>query len=186
MPDWQATAKLVKTISENYKLPYYTISPTYSICTNHGYLAGEQFICPYCGETAEVYSRITGYYRPVRHWNDGKAEEYNDRRTYGLEACQVEQENFQEAAKHAVDEHRMILITSKNCPNCHVAKKYLENHVIEILEAEENAELVQQYQIRTAPTLLVLEGNDHKVCMGLSGIRKHIETNLTHEDKMVV
>lgn len=82
LPDWQAAAKLVKTISDHYRLPYYTISPTYSVCPNHGYLAGEQTTCPHCGEKTEVYSRITGYYRPVQNWNDGKAQEYRDRKVY--------------------------------------------------------------------------------------------------------
>ena len=74
LPDWQAAAKLVRTIAENYKLPYYTLSPTYSVCKTHGYLNGEQFVCPHCGEPTEVYSRITGYYRPVQNWNIGKTQ----------------------------------------------------------------------------------------------------------------
>ncbi len=76
MPDWKAAANLVRKIAENYRLPYYTISPTYSICAEHGYIAGEHFTCPVCGAKAEVYSRITGYYRPVQNWNDGKTQEY--------------------------------------------------------------------------------------------------------------
>jgi ribonucleoside-triphosphate reductase len=84
LPDWQAAAKLVRTIAENYKLPYYTLSPTYSVCKTHGYLNGEQFVCPHCGEPTEVYSRITGYYRPVQNWNIGKTQEYRDRREYVL------------------------------------------------------------------------------------------------------
>ncbi len=64
----------MRKIAENYKLPYYTISPTYSVCKNHGYIAGEHFTCPECGGQTEVYSRITGYYRPVQNWNDGKAQ----------------------------------------------------------------------------------------------------------------
>ena len=74
----------MRTIAENYRLPYYTLSPTYSVCKNHGYLAGEQWTCPKCGEEAEVYSRITGYYRPVKNWNDGKAQEYKDRTVYDV------------------------------------------------------------------------------------------------------
>ena len=85
LPDWQAAARLVRTIAENYKLPYYTLSPTYSICREHGYLAGEHFTCPICGKKAEVYSRITGYYRPVQNWNEGKSQEYKDRKTYCME-----------------------------------------------------------------------------------------------------
>lgn len=85
MPDWKAAATMVRTIAENYKLPYYTMSPTYSICRNHGYLSGELYYCPDCGEKTEVYSRITGYYRPVQNWNDGKAQEFKKRKTYDFE-----------------------------------------------------------------------------------------------------
>ena len=84
LPDWTSTASLVRKIAENYKLPYYTISPTYSVCKDHGYIAGEHFTCPECGGQTEVYSRITGYYRPVQNWNDGKAHEFKDRRTYNI------------------------------------------------------------------------------------------------------
>lgn len=84
MPDWKAAANLVRTIAENYKLPYYTMSPTYSICKSHGYLIGEHFTCPVCGEKAEVYSRITGYYRPVQNWNEGKTQEYKNRTAYDI------------------------------------------------------------------------------------------------------
>lgn len=82
MPDWKAAANLVKKIAYNFKLPYYTLSPTYSICEEHGYIAGEHFTCPHCGGATEVYSRITGYYRPVRNWNDGKSSEFENRKTY--------------------------------------------------------------------------------------------------------
>jgi len=85
LPDWKAAANLVRKIAENYKLPYYTISPTYSVCKDHGYLTGEQYTCPICGEKTEVYSRITGYYRPVQNWNDGKAQEFKDRKVYNVE-----------------------------------------------------------------------------------------------------
>ena len=82
LPDWKAAASLVRKIAENYKLPYYTMSPTYSVCKDHGYLSGEHFTCPICGQKTEVYSRITGYYRPVQNWNDGKTQEFKDRKTY--------------------------------------------------------------------------------------------------------
>ena len=82
LPDWKAAAKLVKTISDNYRLPYYTLSPVYSVCRDHGYLSGEQKVCPHCGKKTEIYSRITGYYRPVSNWNDGKLQEYKDRVLY--------------------------------------------------------------------------------------------------------
>lgn len=73
---------LVRAIAQNFHLPYYTISPTYSVCPDHGYLSGEQYVCPHCGKEAEVYSRITGYYRPIRNWNDGKQQEFKDRTEY--------------------------------------------------------------------------------------------------------
>jgi len=82
LPDWKAAANLVRKIAENYKLPYYTMSPTYSVCREHGYITGEKFTCPVCGKSTEVYSRITGYYRPVQHWNAGKRLEYDLRRPY--------------------------------------------------------------------------------------------------------
>lgn len=84
LPDWKAAATLVRKIAENYKLPYYTLSPTYSVCKNHGYIAGEVYECPCCHEETEVYSRITGYYRPVKNWNDGKSQEFADRVEYDL------------------------------------------------------------------------------------------------------
>ena len=84
LPDWRAAATLVRKIAENYKLPYYTLSPTYSVCRDHGYLSGEQYACPICGQKTEVYSRITGYYRPVQNWNDGKAQEFRDRKLYDI------------------------------------------------------------------------------------------------------
>ena len=84
LPDWQSAMKLVRKIAENYKLPYYTISPTYSVCTEHGYISGEHEECPICGNKTEVYSRITGYYRPIALWNDGKTEEYKTRLEYAV------------------------------------------------------------------------------------------------------
>ncbi|MDI6603742.1 MAG: ribonucleoside triphosphate reductase [Thermoanaerobacteraceae bacterium] len=73
---------LVKKIAYNYKIPYYTITPTFSICTDHGYISGEHFECPYCGKDCEVYSRVVGYYRPVRNWNEGKRKEFQDRKEF--------------------------------------------------------------------------------------------------------
>ena len=82
LPDWQAAATIVRKIAENYQLPTYTISPTYSVCKTHGYINGEHYTCPQCGDDAEVYSRITGYYRPVQNWNIGKKQEFKDRKEY--------------------------------------------------------------------------------------------------------
>lgn len=81
-PSTIATKKLVRCIAENYSLPYYTITPTFSICPNHGYIPGKHERCPQCGEECEVYSRIVGYLRPVEQWNKGKQQEFADRKTF--------------------------------------------------------------------------------------------------------
>ena len=85
MPDPQAAKLLVRRIAENFRIPYYTLTPTFSICPDHGYLSGEHWNCPLCGKRCEVYSRIVGYYRPVQNWHVGKQEEFRERRTYAPE-----------------------------------------------------------------------------------------------------
>lgn len=96
LSDWQNAALLVRKISDNYKLPYYTISPTYSVCPNDGYISGEVYKCPKCGAVTEVYSRITGYYRPVKNWNAGKTQEFKDRKTYCVEDNKKPMDTVQE------------------------------------------------------------------------------------------
>ena len=164
LPDWNAAAKLVRTIAENYKLPYYTLSPTYSICREHGYLAGEQFKCPYCGKDAEVYSRITGYYRPVQNWNDGKMQEYKDRTEYTnldfsshKKATKAEKTEKESTGNNAIGlKDGMYLFTTKTCPNCKIAKMLLSDTDYTAIDAEENPELSKQYGILQAPTLLII------------------------------
>ena len=157
LPNWQSAAKLVRVIAENYKLPYYTLSPTYSICKNHGYLAGEHFICPECGEKAEVYSRITGYYRPVQNWNEGKLQEYKDRKVYRSDVSELERQGrrqshnmnrMSDAELHLNDdllEDGYYLFTTKTCPNCKAAKQVLSDVTYVPVDAEENAELAVEY-----------------------------------------
>lgn len=80
--DVEVCKQLVKKIAHNYQVPYFTLSPTFSICKNHGYIRGEHFSCPRCSEETEVYSRIVGYYRPVQNWNPGKKSEFNHRKLF--------------------------------------------------------------------------------------------------------
>ena len=190
LPDWQAAASLVRKIAENYKLPYYTMSPTYSICKNDGYLAGEQKICPKCGEATEVYSRITGYYRPVQNWNDGKAQEFKQRRTYdigrsrlhGARRVQPEaQAETREAAAEAPAPReekpsQAILFARVTCPNCRIAEAQLTKagFPFEKRIAEENVELVRQYGVKGAPTLVVVNGDKVDRFYGVPEIKQYL------------
>ena len=161
LPDWQAAASLVRKIAENYKLPYYTLSPTYSVCKNDGYLAGEQFTCPHCGESAEVYSRITGYYRPVQNWNDGKSQEYQDRKTYQVSGAAqphaaAPAEEVRETAPVSGKADRYTLFVTATCPNCRAVKPLLQKAGVpyEEKDAAQYAEEAKALGLRQAPTLV--------------------------------
>ena len=180
MPDWTSTASLVRKIAENYKLPYYTISPTYSVCKDHGYIAGEHFTCPECGGQTEVYSRITGYYRPVQNWNDGKSQEYRERREYD-----VEHHSTWPGAKEKAEEKAapccgvLKLFTTRTCPNCAMAKEQLNSIglVYEVIDAEEHPELAMQYSLRQAPTLIVEKDGEVQKFAGIANVLKFVDAN---------
>ncbi len=159
MPDWKAAATLVRKIAENYELPYYTLSPTYSICQEHGYLSGEVYKCPVCGRRTEIYSRITGYYRPVQNWNVGKSEEFKERREYDIASSKLRHPRKQNAAQAAETEKKdeILLFTTKTCPNCPNAKRQLQAANIEytLVDAEDQAALSEKYGIKSVPTLVV-------------------------------
>lgn len=162
LPDWKAAATLVRKIAENFTLPYYTLSPTYSVCKDHGYIAGEAFSCPTCGGKTEVYSRITGYYRPVLNWNDGKSQEYKDRVVYNIATSVVKRskalsEAAQDEAPAAGANDAVLLFATKTCPKCKVAQSLLDKAGVEYtkLYVEENEELAKNLGLRQAPTLVV-------------------------------
>ena len=185
LPDWKAAASLVRTIASNYKLPYYTLSPTYSICKEHGYLAGEVKVCPHCGAKTEVYSRITGYYRPVQNWNDGKLQEYANRTEYDIDRSSLKRptrsvvtlSNFAEDVEVKVEQPQDIkyLFTTKTCPNCKLVKEYLKNVPYVTIDAEENMELARRYGVMQAPTLVVVNGDSHKKYVNASNIKKYVD-----------
>lgn len=192
LPDWKSTAKLVRTIAENYKLPYYTISPTYSICKEHGYISGEHFKCPKCGQPAEVYSRITGYYRPVQNWNDGKLQEFSQRKTYDIanssyhgvnqhivsDTCCGEQDvRVQADPNFKKNDGEILLFTTKTCPNCKMAKMMLDKAGIKytIIDAEDQKDLTQKYGVKKAPTMLVANGQGYDRYENASFIKKFVE-----------
>ena len=183
LPSWQSCMNLVRKIAENYRLPYYTMSPTYSVCRHHGYITGEVYSCPHCGEPTEVYSRITGYYRPVKNWNVGKTQEFMDRKVYDPErsvlAHEAHEECACEEAKAPVVDH-LMLFTTKTCPNCKMVKMMLakENITnIEMIDAEENADLTISLGITRAPTLLVPNEEGYDAYTNASEIKGWIEAN---------
>ena len=184
LPSWQSAAALVRKIAENYRLPYYTISPTYSICKEHGYIVGEQFKCPICGAPAEVYSRITGYYRPVKNWNDGKSQEFEDRVTYKIDDkdCACKKEELKKTKKKSSKKAstKAMLFVTKTCPNCQIAKRVLDEAGIsyDVIDAEENNELTNEFEVTQAPTLITKDGE--KIA-NASNITKYAEESKVTE-----
>ena len=172
LPDWKAAANLVRKIAENYELPYYTLSPTYSVCKDHGYISGEQFTCPICGNKTEVYSRITGYYRPVQNWNDGKTQEFKDRKLYDLTKSRFVMKvkgsdlgitaGKEETQQPEPAQSQNLLFTTHTCPNCQIAIRALDQAGVGYtrIYAEDEPELAKQYGIVAAPTLVLADGRE--------------------------
>ncbi|MBE6971785.1 MAG: ribonucleoside triphosphate reductase [Ruminococcaceae bacterium] len=182
LPDWKAAAQLVRKIAENYKLPYYTLSPTYTICTDHGYISGEAYTCPECGKKTEVYSRITGYYRPVQNWNDGKSQEFKDRKVYDISRSTLTHTGplnppaaASAAAAPEAEVQEILMFATKTCPNCKQAEKLLGDAGIAYRKVmvEDNKDLAVSYGIRQAPTL-VIPGEQPELLIGVGAVRKFI------------
>ena len=178
LPDWKAAANLVRKIAENYRLPYYTLSPTYSVCKNHGYIVGEKYVCPYCGEHTEVYSRITGYYRPVQNWNDGKRQEFEMRTEYKVqnENATSSDNKVTETADTKTKASKIMLIGTKTCPNCKLAIAKLEeaNVPFEKIYAEDNIELAMSFGVKQVPALVLSDGDTFERVVNVSNIIKWI------------
>jgi len=182
LEDWKATMNLVRKIAENYKLPYYTMSPTYSVCATHGYLPGENKECPHCGGRTEIYSRITGYYRPVNNWNDGKSQEYKERKTYDISKSEfthtsgIQKEKCEcNTPKETIE--KPILFTTPTCPNCKMAKMLLKNAGIDyaMVDATEEKDTCVKFGVKNAPTLLVPDKDSYIKLENASEIKKYIE-----------
>jgi len=186
LPSWKAAMNLVKKISDNYRLPYYTISPTYSVCAQHGYIPGEVYECPKCHNATEVYSRITGYYRPVKNWNVGKAKEFKERKTYNI-SSKILNQNIQVKPQEELNhleideqvyeqksnkEYKYLLFTTPTCPNCKMIKKLLEENGIkyDLIDATTNQDLVEKYEVESAPTLIVFEANNEQEYKTVSNV----------------
>ena len=183
LPDWRAAASIIRKIAENYKLPYYSLSPTYSVCKEHGYLAGEHFTCPKCGKPAEVYSRITGYYRPVNNWNDGKSQEYKERKTYNI-ANSVLTHTGPKQAACACEEKTTValndgvyLFASATCPNCKIAETLLgkANIAYKKVLAQENVALTESLGIKQAPTLVHVKDGEFTKYTMVANIKEFIK-----------
>ncbi len=189
LPDWKAAADIVRKIASNYRLPYYSISPTYSVCCNHGYIAGEEYSCPDCGNDTEVYSRITGYYRPVQNFNDGKAQEFKDRKVYDIFNSSLKKEErtvdhahcacgCEEKSVAADKDAKFVLFATKTCPKCKIAAQLLEKAGIayEKLFVEENVELATELGLKQAPTLVIYKGDVAEKIADLPAIKTFIES----------
>ncbi len=187
LPSYKSCMNLVRKIAENYHIPYYTMSPTYSVCKEHGYLDGEQYVCPKCGSKTEVYSRITGYYRPIQNWNDGKTEEYKNRKEYNLKNSHLthdvnkdlkieEEQKCEECCDTKVEE--ALLFGTKTCPNCKMAKMLLDKAHIkyQFVDAEENVELTRKFNVKKAPTLIVPAKDGYSSFENASNIKGYIES----------
>lgn len=189
LPDWKAAANLVRKIAENYKLPYYTLSPTYSVCTEHGYLPGEQYVCPKCGKKTEVYSRITGYYRPVQNWNDGKAQEFKDRKVYDISKSMLTKHNMKHHDSDADQEKCSctynkqadvpVLFATETCPNCKLAAQWLDKAGIDYVKlfVSEHQDEAKALGLKQAPTLVVKDGDETIKYAGVAAIKKYIDSN---------
>lgn len=183
LQNWKSAAELVRKIAENYRLPYYTMSPTYSVCKNHGYICGEAWTCPECGAETEVYSRITGYYRPIKNWNEGKSKEYQMRKEYDVEHhnCCLPKKKCEEKDNECKcdDKDGILLFGTKTCPNCSSAKKILDKNNIEykFIDAEEEVELTKNFNVKQAPTLVEIKKGKVTVIANLSNIKKYAENN---------
>ncbi len=185
LADWKVTANLVRKIAENYRLPYYTISPTYSICKEHGYLSGEQNVCPKCGRQTEVYSRITGYYRPVQNWNAGKTQEFKDRKEYIIERSVLKhgaplpkKEETCVQNQILVSDARTILFATPTCPNCKIAVPMLEKAGLpfEKIYANDQPDLAKSFGVMQAPTLVIFDGKDYQKYTGVSEIKSYVSS----------
>jgi len=176
--DPEACKALVKKIAYNYRLPYYTVTPTFSVCNDHGYLRGEHFHCPQCGSEAEVYTRIVGYYRPVQNWNKGKKEEYKERTEFVSDGTPLEIAapslaiNAQLGASvnaNTVSKKTKIqaykFFYSDTCPNCPPVKDYITKLEVagEIYNAStrEGLQEAQKYNIFSVPTVLLMDNQNN-------------------------
>jgi ribonucleoside-triphosphate reductase len=188
LPDWKAAANLVRKIAENYRLPYYTMSPTYSVCKNHGYIVGEVPVCPDCGAQTEVYSRITGYYRPVQNWNDGKTQEFKDRVVYDIQRSKLthdgpmktieykesavanaapKAETVQEKASDtevASSNGLPTMYTKDHCPKCKGAEQRFRLSNIEYNEVNcsQNMDIARELNILQTPTIIDPDGTRYE------------------------
>ncbi|MCR5303507.1 MAG: ribonucleoside triphosphate reductase [Lachnospiraceae bacterium] len=199
LPDWKSAASLVRTIAENYKLPYYTLSPTYSVCRTHGYIQGEEYTCPICGKKTEVYSRITGYYRPVQNWNEGKLEEFRHRKVYRIrpasgaeETAHTEETAVETAVAKApaeklsiagkassVSEQPMLLFTTPTCTKCKMAAQLLKKANIPfrtVMAGNDEADaLIRSYNIEAVPALAGIIDGETQVLSDLPAISAFIK-----------
>ncbi len=181
LPNWQSAMNLTRKIAENYRLPYFTFSPTYSVCPDHGYITGEQWTCPHCGKPTEVYSRVTGYYRAVQNFNDGKAHEFKDRKEYSVltrdSFNNSVSENTSPELKETPTIDRPMLFTTSTCPNCKIVKQLLDEYGFDydVIVADQDMDTARTFDINQAPTLVINGDSGLVKIANVSNIKKYLE-----------
>ncbi len=170
LPDAQSCRKLIQQIVNNFRIPYVSISPTFSVCEDHGRFAGKQELCPHCGKEMEIYSRITGYYRAVSFWNKGKKEEFKDRVTYNpdkanLNCICISKKHSCESSEMMSEVQYMgadsLFFYSNTCVKCQPMKAFLKEQAFEgkwVNTSEETGlDLAKKYQVRNLPALVIFD-----------------------------
>ena len=182
LPDWKAAANLVKKISDNYKLPYYTMSPTYSICQEHGYITGEAYTCPKCGKKTEVWSRITGYYRPIQNWNDGKVQEFKHRLEYSEQRSELKEKEelvldnniVVPEVSNSYKPSKITVFVQDHCPKCKGAEQRLNVMGVDYdtVNCSQTPEVIDELDLTETPTIIDTDGNRY---VGINAVNELID-----------
>ena len=158
--DPETCKSLVRKIATNYQLPYFSITPTFSVCEEHGRMSGEHFTCPKCQKDCEVYSRIVGYYRPISNWNKGKKSEYKERTEFTLDKV---------SGPEKEDPISFTMFYSPKCGKCPPLKEYLQasnlHGVFTNVVTDEGLKEAEKLSVQSLPTVVLFKGGEILKCV---------------------